>query len=127
VSEVSSLLALEPAGEGRFRVRNEGDASVADVVFGGQLLGQMIVTASRAHEGKQVRTIHTLFARAARVSGETELALEPIHAGRSFASTNGATGKIERPSLAPRLRVSLRSSPRLLSGDERWSHRRAVD
>jgi acyl-CoA thioesterase len=88
LSDISSLLALEPAGEGRFRVRNEGDASVADVVFGGQLLGQMIVAASRAHEGKHVRTIHTIFARAARVRGETELALEPIHAGRSFASTN---------------------------------------
>jgi acyl-CoA thioesterase len=86
VSDVSSLLALEPMGEGRFRVRNEGDASVADVVFGGQLLGQMIVAASRAHAGKPVRTIHTIFARAARVSGETELALEPIHVGRSFAS-----------------------------------------
>jgi acyl-CoA thioesterase len=96
VSDPLSLLQLEPAGEGRFRVRNEGDPDVADVVFGGQLLGQMIVAASAAHEGKRVRTIHTIFARAARVSAETELALEPIHAGRSFASANLTAWQGER-------------------------------
>jgi acyl-CoA thioesterase len=83
-----SLLHLEPAGSGRFRVRNEGDPTVHDVVFGGQLLGQMIMAASVSSPGKHVRTIHTIFARAARVSAATELAVEPIHDGRSFASAN---------------------------------------
>ncbi len=83
-----SLLHVEPAGAGRYRVRNEGDPSVHDVVFGGQLLGQMIMAASVSSPGKHVRTIHTIFARAARVSAATELALEPIHDGRSFASAN---------------------------------------
>ena len=83
-----SLLHLEPAAPGRYRVRNEGDPTVRDVVFGGQLLGQMIVAASANSPGKQVRTIHTIFARAARVSATTELAVEPIHDGRSFASAN---------------------------------------
>ncbi len=96
MSDALSLLELEPAGEARFRVRNEGDPAVADVVFGGQLLGQMIVAASRAHEGKRVRTIHTIFARAARVSADTELALEPIHAGRSFASASLTAWQGER-------------------------------
>lgn len=83
-----ALLHVEPAGPGRFRVRNEGDPTVHDVVFGGQLLGQMIMAASVSSPGKQVRTIHTIFARAARVSAATELAVEPIHDGRSFASMN---------------------------------------
>jgi acyl-CoA thioesterase len=83
-----SLLHVEPAGPGRFRVRNEGDPSVHDVVFGGQLLGQMIIAASASSPSKHVRTIHTIFARAARVSAATELAVEPIHDGRSFASAN---------------------------------------
>ena len=83
-----SLLQLEPAGPGRHRVRNEGDPAVRDVVFGGQLLGQMIMAASASSPGKQVRTLHTIFARAARVSAATELAFEPIHDGRSFASAN---------------------------------------
>lgn len=83
-----SLLHVEPAGSGRFRVRNEGDPTVHDVVFGGQLLGQMIMAASVSSPGKHVRTIHAIFARAARVSAATELAVEPIHDGRSFASAN---------------------------------------
>jgi acyl-CoA thioesterase len=88
VRDPLSLLHLEPAAPGRYRVRNEGDPTVSDVVFGGQLLGQMIVAASANSPGKQVRTIHTIFARAARVSAATELAVEPIHDGRSFASAN---------------------------------------
>lgn len=83
-----SLLRVEPAGPGRFRVRNEGDPTVRDVVFGGQLLGQAIMAASASFPGKAVRTLHTIFARAARVSAATELAVEPIHDGRSFASAN---------------------------------------
>ena len=68
-----ALLHVEPAGAGRFRVANEGDPAVRDVVFGGQLLGQMIMAASASSPGKQMRTIHTIFARAARVSASTEL------------------------------------------------------
>ena len=83
-----SLLRLEPLGAGRFRAPNEGDPAARDVVFGGQLLGQMIVAASASHPGKQVRTLHTIFARAARVSAETQLAVEPMHDGRSFASAS---------------------------------------
>jgi acyl-CoA thioesterase len=88
VNDALSLLKLEPAGPGRFRVHNEGDPGVRDVVFGGQLLGQAIMAASASFPGKQVRTLHTIFARAARVSAATELAVEPIHDGRSFASAN---------------------------------------
>ena len=83
-----ALLRVEPAGAGRFRVENEGDPAVRDVVFGGQLLGQMIMAVSASAPGKQVRTLHTIFARAARVSAATELAVEPLHDGRSFASAN---------------------------------------
>jgi len=82
------LLSLQPVSAGRFRVENEGDPAVHDVVFGGQLLGQMIMAASASTPGKHVRTLHTIFARAARVSAETQLAVEPLHDGRSFASAN---------------------------------------
>jgi acyl-CoA thioesterase-2 len=91
-----SLLHLEPLGGGRFRAPNEGDPAARDVVFGGQLLGQMIVAASASHPGKSVQTLHTIFARAARVSAETQLAVEPIHDGRSFASANVTAWQGER-------------------------------
>ena len=83
---MSDVLRLEPAGPGRFGVRNEGDPAVHDVVFGGQLLGQTIVAASASCPEKRVRTLHTIFARAARVSAATELAVEVFHEGRTFAS-----------------------------------------
>ena len=82
------LLRPEPLGNGRFAVLNEGDPALRDVVFGGQLMGQMIAAASAIHPGKRVRTLHAIFARAARVSEKTEIALEPLHDGRSFASAN---------------------------------------
>ena len=91
-----SLLRLEPLGAGRFRAPNEGDPGAHDVVFGGQLLGQMIVAASASHPGKHVRTLHAIFARAARVSAETQLAVEPMHDGRSFASASVTAWQGER-------------------------------
>jgi len=91
-----ALLRVEPAGAGRYRVENEGDPAVRDVVFGGQLLGQMIMAASAGQPGKRVRTIHTIFARAARVSAATELAVEPLHDGRSFASASVTAWQGER-------------------------------
>jgi acyl-CoA thioesterase len=95
-SDPLALLHLAPLGGGRFRAPNEGDPGSRDVVFGGQLLGQMIVAASASHPGKSVRTLHTIFARAARVSEETQLAVEPIHDGRSFASANLTAWQGER-------------------------------
>jgi acyl-CoA thioesterase-2 len=96
VNDPLSLLRLEPLGGGRFRAPNEGDPASRDVVFGGQLLGQMIVAASASQPGKSVRTLHTIFVRAARVSEETQLAVEPIHDGRSFASANLTAWQGER-------------------------------
>jgi acyl-CoA thioesterase len=96
VHDALALLRLEPLGGGRFRAPNEGDPAQRDVVFGGQLLGQMIVAASASHPGKHVRTLHTIFARAARVSAETQLAVEPIHDGRSFASASVTAWQGER-------------------------------
>lgn len=85
-AERPAILALEPCVDGRFRVRNEGDAEAHDVVFGGQLLAQMIAAATDASEGKFVKTIHAIFARAGRIDAQTELQVETLHAGRAMAS-----------------------------------------
>jgi acyl-CoA thioesterase len=96
VRDPLGLLAPKPLGSGRFAVENEGDPALRDVVFGGQLMGQMIAAASAAHPGKRVRTLNAIFARAARVSQQTQIALEPIHDGRSFASANATAWQGER-------------------------------
>ena len=84
--ETPAVLDIVPLDEGRFRVENHGDPAVHNVVFGGQLLAQMIAIAGAQSDEKHVKTINAVFARAARVDGDTEIEVEELHAGRAFAS-----------------------------------------
>lgn len=86
MTKIPPILYLEPVGENRYAVANAGDAAVNPVVFGGQLLAQMITAAGAHSPGKTVKTIHTTFARAARVDADTELIVDTFHSGRAFAS-----------------------------------------
>ncbi len=85
-----SLCALRPAprpAPTAYRtVANTGDAGQRDVVFGGQFLAQAIVAASLRHPGKDVRSIQAVFARPGRIDAPTELVIDPMHDGRTFAS-----------------------------------------
>lgn len=85
-AQLPSVLQLEPVGPDRYAVENEGDAERHNVVFGGQLLAQMIMAATRHSPDKYVKTINTIFARAGRVDGDTEIEVDTIHSGRAFAS-----------------------------------------
>lgn len=80
------LLEARPIGDGRYTVDNEGDPDRRDVVFGGQLLAQMIMTVGAEFPGKFARTISAVFARPGLISAPTELAVEKLHDGRSFGS-----------------------------------------
>jgi acyl-CoA thioesterase-2 len=64
--------------------------SVADerrpVVFGGQIMGQMIVAGAMHDPAKGVKSLHVVFARAGTVTLPVEIALQPIHSGRAFGS-----------------------------------------
>jgi acyl-CoA thioesterase II len=66
----------------------ETDPEGRDVVFSGQILAQMIMASDGALEGaKEVKSIHAIFARAGSYSaGPVELALDPMHSGRAWAS-----------------------------------------
>ncbi len=80
------ILRLEPLGTARYRADNEGDPAINNVVFGGQLLAQMIMAATASDDDKTVKTISAFFARAARVDAETEISVETFHDGRTFAA-----------------------------------------
>lgn len=82
-----AALDLEPAGEHEWRGTNTADGPGA-VIFGGQLLAQTIVAASRSGDGKQVRSVHTIFARGGSRDDGVTLLVDPMHAGRSFASVS---------------------------------------
>jgi acyl-CoA thioesterase len=77
--------ALEPAGPDRFVGHHAGLGH--EVVFGGQLLGQAVVAASAGVEGKRVKTLHTVFARAASYDSPLDITVDRMHDGRAFGSS----------------------------------------
>lgn len=84
LDELLAALDLEAVGEGRYRA---GHAALGHgVVFGGQLLAQSLVAGLRGHDGKTVKTLHTVFARGASPDALLDITVEPMHSGRSFAS-----------------------------------------
>jgi len=85
LSDLLSVLELEPAGEGRFTARNFGDGPGL-VVFGGQLLAQALVAGAQVDPSKDVKTIHTIFARSGALDQPLDVAVDVMHTGRAFAS-----------------------------------------
>jgi acyl-CoA thioesterase len=69
-----------------FRAGSIGDPSARDVVYGGQLLAQMILASGEVAEDKDVASIHTIFARSAKLSRPIEIDVEVIHDGRTMGS-----------------------------------------
>jgi acyl-CoA thioesterase len=85
VDAVLGSLAFEPAGEDRYLAGSV--ASPNPVVFGGQLLAQSIAAALLGQNGKTVKTLHTVFARAGRPDTPLDVAVTRLHSGRSMASS----------------------------------------
>ena len=78
-------LRLEPTGPDRYCAVNA--ESGHGVIFGGQLLAQSIVAGLAGHDGKRVKTVHTVFARGGSPDAPVEIAVDRMHAGRAFASS----------------------------------------
>jgi acyl-CoA thioesterase II len=100
-------LRLAETGPDRYQAGN-ADAGHG-VIFGGQLMAQSVVAALAGQDGRTVKTLHTVFARGGRPDSPVELAVDRMHAGRSFASTTVTIGQGDR--LIARSQV-------LLSADE---------
>jgi acyl-CoA thioesterase len=94
IDELLGALALEPTGDGGFAAPSV--PGHGGVIFGGQLLGQAIVAAIASHGGKTVKTVHTVFARAGASDASVQIGLDPVHDGRSFASTGVTIRQGER-------------------------------
>jgi acyl-CoA thioesterase-2 len=87
LSELSMLLevlALEQIAEHRYLGQNFGEGP--GVIFGGQLLGQIIMAAARTIPDKSVKSLHTIFARGGYLRDPIEIDVDPMHAGRALAS-----------------------------------------
>jgi acyl-CoA thioesterase II len=96
--ELADLLAvfdLEPTGEGAF----SGSSIVfggGSVVFGGQLLAQSILAGATVDPAKEVKSIHTVFARGAATDAPLEFDVDVMQNGRSFASASVTARQGER-------------------------------
>jgi acyl-CoA thioesterase len=100
MSELPAVLRVDEIGEGRFTAPHpDEDPEGRDVVFSGQLLAQMIMTSVAAGEvgDKVVKSVHGVFARAGYYSaGPVEYLVEPLHAGRAWASDSIAVHQGDR-------------------------------
>lgn len=85
MDEFLQALELEPSGEDRFQATNL--PSPHGVVLGGQLLAQSVMAALAGQEGKSVKTVHTVFARAAAPDRPLNIVVDRMHTGRSVASS----------------------------------------
>ena len=88
-------LRVEKTAEHVYRGPFEaGPAPAHDVVFGGQILAQMIMASALEHraggagatEAKEAKTLHVLFPRAARLSEPVEYHVDAVHDGRTFGT-----------------------------------------
>ena len=85
INDLVGALALEPDGPDRYTAGNV--QATAGVIFGGQLMAQAIVAGLAGHDGKRVKTLHTIFARGGRPDVPVEIVVERLHSGRAFASS----------------------------------------
>ena len=88
MSNPNDMLKLEELGPGKYRVHQpEEQAEGRDVVFGGQLLAQTLMAADKANGGtKDIKSIHSIFARAGTYTQPIDLLVETMQSGRTWAS-----------------------------------------
>ncbi|WP_426571452.1 acyl-CoA thioesterase [Aquihabitans sp. McL0605] len=86
IDDYVAALQLQPTGPGTFTAPNVSFGH-GGPVFGGQLMAQTIIAALAGQEGKTVKTVQIIFARGGDTSVPIEITVEPLHSGRSFASS----------------------------------------
>jgi acyl-CoA thioesterase-2 len=83
---VLASLDLRSSGEQSFEVPKVQDDLGRQVVFGGEVLGQAIVAASRTHPTKRVKSVQTIFARGMHTGSPIDIRVETMHEGRNLGS-----------------------------------------
>ncbi len=86
-----AVLDLEPVGEGRYRATHVDEGH--GVVFGGQLLAQTVIAATRTVSDKELLSLHTVFARGGNFEEPLLIDVEVMASGRSMASLTVTTSQ----------------------------------
>jgi acyl-CoA thioesterase II len=88
IDQLLYALDLDAGLDGNLRAPHVGDDTGRNVVFGGELLGQAIVAATRDVPEKRVKSVHAIFARPARTDSTLEIVTEVMHQGRNLGSAS---------------------------------------
>jgi acyl-CoA thioesterase II len=88
VSDIPDILTLTEVGDHKYHVFQPSESAEGrDVVFSGQLLGQMMMASDTvAESSKDIRSVHAIFARAGTYTKPIELTVDSMQAGRTWAS-----------------------------------------
>lgn len=89
-----AALELRPADEHCWRAGNMDNPG--PVVFGGQILAQTLVAAERWAGAQTVKSLHTVFARAAAADADLDITADGMSTGRSFSSVTVTVSQGER-------------------------------
>jgi acyl-CoA thioesterase len=95
VADLVGALELEEVGANSYRAKNY-ELGERGVVFGGQLIAQLIVAGSKADPTKSVKSAHALFARPVLVADDVELRVDVLQAGRTFASATASIWQADK-------------------------------
>lgn len=87
LDDLLRVLALDATGEGTSRGTSI-EFGGGSVVFGGQLLAQSIMAGAAVDPSKELKSIHTVFARGASLTAPLDFGLDVMQAGRTFASAS---------------------------------------
>jgi len=85
VAELVRTLELEEIGPHTYRAQNY-ELGERGVVFGGQLLAQLIAAGATVDPTKMVKSATAVFARPVLVEADVELRVDVLQSGRTFAS-----------------------------------------
>jgi acyl-CoA thioesterase len=91
LSDVLAVLDLEQSGDDRFVAHHLDEGH--GVVFGGQLLAQTVVAATRVVPDKEILSVHNVFARGANAAEPLQVTVERVQSGRAFASVTVTTAQ----------------------------------
>jgi acyl-CoA thioesterase len=102
ITALPPMLQLEQVDEHRYSGKPEHDGERRNVVFGGQILAQMIVAAHLDRnvgrtDDKEVKSIHAIFARAGDYTQPIDYDVDLMHDGRTMGSdtvTFAQNGKV---------------------------------
>lgn len=91
VTSLPPLLQLHQVGDHLYEGKPEHGGAVRNVVFGGQILAQMIMAAHLDRnadrvDDKEVKSIHAIFARAGDYGQPIQYEVERMHDGRTLGS-----------------------------------------